>query len=63
MGDRLLTIKQVCERVPYTAMHIYRLMKLEQFPHRIRVGPNRVAWREADVQSWIDERVKASAAR
>jgi prophage regulatory protein len=58
--ERLLTISQVCDRVPYSRVHIYRLIKRGQFPDRVRVGPNRVGWREAAVQEWIRSKVTAS---
>jgi len=55
--ERLLTISQVCDRIPYSRVHIYRLMRRGEFPGRIRVGPNRVGWREADVERWIIEKI------
>lgn len=35
---------------------IYRLMKQNNFPRPIQLSTNRVAWRIADVLSWIDSR-------
>ena len=58
--ERLLTIAQVCERVPYSRVHIYRLVKRGEFPDRVRVGANRVGWLETAVAEWIRAKVKAS---
>jgi prophage regulatory protein len=56
---RLLTYNQVREKIPYTRQHLGRLEKAGLFPKRIRLGANRVAWIEAE----IDEHIDAAAAR
>ena len=35
---------------------ISRWVRQEKFPPPVRLGENIVAWREADVQEWLDER-------
>ena len=40
--------------IPYSPQHIARLEKLGQFPKRIKLGNNRVAWLESDIVDWID---------
>jgi len=42
--------------VPYSFMHIARLEVAGQFPQRIRLGANRVAWFADEIEAWIDER-------
>ena len=44
---RLLSKKQVREKVVYSVQHITRLEKDGKFPKRIRLGDNRVAWLES----------------
>lgn len=56
---RLLTIAQVCELVPYTRQHIYRLEAAGKFPRRVKLGENRVAWREVEIIEWIETRERA----
>lgn len=56
---RLLTIAQVCELVPYTRQHIYRLEAAGKFPRRVKLGENRVAWREVEIIDWIETRERA----
>ena len=50
---RLITKAELRGLVPYTPQHILRLEKRGQFPRRIQVGPNRVAWLLSEVESWI----------
>jgi len=59
--NRLLTLKQLKENkgVPYSREHLYRLEKSGKFPKRIRVGPNRIAWDESEVDAWLEERRQA----
>ena len=60
LPERLLTIAEVCERVPYSRVHIYRLIKRGEFPDRVRLGANRVGWLEAAIVEWIRSKVTAS---
>ena len=43
--------------IPYSHQHIARLEKAGQFPKRIRLGQNRVAWMQSEVEAWIEERL------
>jgi prophage regulatory protein len=54
--DRLLTLPQVRQIVPYSAMHLWRLEKDGKFPRRIKVGPNRVAWSQSEISKWVEVR-------
>ncbi len=53
---RILTMRQVCALTHYTPQHIYRLERAGAWPRRVRIGPNRVGWRLADVERWFAER-------
>ncbi|WP_233863682.1 helix-turn-helix transcriptional regulator [Paraburkholderia adhaesiva] len=46
--------------VPYSRMHLYRLVKAGQFPAPIRISSNRIAWRASSILAWIDAREMAS---
>jgi prophage regulatory protein len=62
-GLRIITKKELRALVPYTPQHIHRLEKAGRFPRRLQLGPNRVGWRLADIERWINERVtEASSA-
>ncbi|MDX2288423.1 MAG: AlpA family phage regulatory protein [Hyphomicrobiaceae bacterium] len=55
--NRLITQAELRTIVPYTPQHILRLEKRGQFPPRVHVGPNRVAWLLAEVEEWIAEKI------
>lgn len=57
-NQRLLSLKQVKELIPFSTMQIYRLEKKDAFPKRIKIGTNRVAWLEEDIQSWISSKIR-----
>ncbi|HTQ12545.1 MAG TPA: AlpA family phage regulatory protein [Rhizomicrobium sp.] len=46
--------------IPYSGQHIARLEAAGQFPKRIRLGQNRVAWLLAEVDEWIGVRIARS---
>lgn len=57
-GVRLITLGEVRDRVPYSKVHIYRLMERGEFPQSVEVGPQRVAWVESEIDEWIAERLR-----
>lgn len=44
--------------VPYSMQHILRLEKRGQFPARVAIGTNRVAWVRTEVMAWIETRMR-----
>ncbi len=54
---RLISKKEVRAKVSYSFAHIDRKEKAGQFPTRVRLGQNRVAWVEAEVDQWIEARI------
>ena len=54
---KVLSKKQVREKVLYSPQHIARLEKLGQFPKRIRLGRSRVGWIEDEVDDWLNQRI------
>lgn len=55
--NRLLSLEQVRHLIPYSASQIYRLEQQDRFPRRLRIGPNRVAWLENEVNNWLQQRI------
>ena len=49
-------LRTVCG-IPYSPQHIARLEAAGEFPKRIRLGQNRVAWLLKEVEEWLDERI------
>jgi len=56
-SNRLLSLEQVRHLIPYSASQIYRLEQQDRFPRRLRIGPNRVAWLENEVNNWLQQRI------
>ena len=56
---KFLMLPQVQEIVPYSASHIWRLERLGLFPRRIRLGGNRVAWLQSEVNGWVEDKLAA----
>lgn len=54
---RLLSKKQVREKVLYSPAHIARLEAAGRFPKRIRLGQGRVGWLEQEIDDWITRRL------
>ena len=54
MHERLIGFEEVKHRTSLSRNDIYRRMRDRLFPQPIKVGTRRVAWRESDVQAWID---------
>jgi predicted DNA-binding transcriptional regulator AlpA len=40
---------------------IYRLIPEGQFPRNYPLGGNRVAWRESDIDRWVEEKITAGS--
>lgn len=56
---KLLSKKALREKVVYSIQHITRLEQEGKFPKRIRLGDNRVAWLESEVDKWIEQKLLA----
>ena len=59
----LILSTEISELIPYSQNHLRRLEAKGQFPKRIRIGENRVAWLRAEVDNWIEARVNARNGR
>ena len=56
MTDRIISKIELLTLVPYGFAQITRMEKVETFPLRIKLGPNRIGWLLSEVQAWIAER-------
>ena len=54
--SRLIDHHELLSRVPYSRVQIWRLERQGRFPRRLRIGPNRVAWIESEIEGWINAR-------
>jgi prophage regulatory protein len=55
---KLIRFEGLKERgIPFSRVHIARLMKEGRFPRKIMIGANTVSWDEAEVDQYISDRV------
>ena len=52
----LLLASEVMEIAGISRSEIYRRIRTGTFPPPVRLGVQRVAWRQSDVQRWMAER-------
>ena len=52
---KLLKAQQVADLTSISRSHLHRLARDGKFPKPIKIGENRSAWLESDVQEWISE--------
>jgi prophage regulatory protein len=57
--DALLSWEALRDLIPLSRPQIWRLRSAGQFPKPIRLSPNRIAWKTADVLRWIESRPAA----
>ena len=62
-AKKFIVLPQVQEIVPYSASHIWRLERAGEFPQRVRLGGNRVAWLQSEVNSWVESKLAARTDR
>jgi len=46
----------VAARVSFHPVHIRRLVRNNKFPAPIRLGENRVAWIESEIDAWLENK-------
>jgi prophage regulatory protein len=45
--------------VPWTRKHLFYMEKDGRFPKRIPLGPNTIVWSAAEVDAFVESRMKA----
>lgn len=53
VSDRFVTMRAVLERVPLSKSEIYRRIKAGTFPSQIRIGAQRIAFLESEIDRWM----------
>lgn len=54
---RLIFPDEVRSISRYSAQHLRRLEENGEFPRRVRIGKNRIAWLRSEVEQWLDNRL------
>ena len=57
---RLLRVPDLCRKLGISRAQIYRLLSAGDFPKPLRLSERTRAWRESDIELWIDEREVAA---
>lgn len=57
---RLLRVSDLCKKLGISRAQIYRLLSAGDFPKPLRLSERTRAWRESDIELWIDEREVAA---
>lgn len=60
MFHQVLRIFEVSDRTGLPRSSIYAKIQTGDFPRPIKLGPRSVGWLEADINSWLDEKVSES---
>jgi prophage regulatory protein len=60
---RLIRRRAVESRTGYKKSQLYDLVKAGRFPAPVPLGGRAIAWVEAEVDEWIDERIRARNAK
>lgn len=58
--DRLMTRAEVEEAVGVSRSTIYELMRRDQFPRPLKIGPRNVRWVENEVAAWLQSRPRSN---
>ena len=45
-----------------SGIYVYMSRETDPFPRPIRLGPNSVGWRKAEIEAWLDTRERAGSA-
>lgn len=56
---RLIKISTVVDKIGQSKGWIYKRIRDGEFPKQVSFGPGAVAWVEAEVDGWIDERINS----
>ena len=54
--SRLLSWRDVAERIPLSRTTIWHLRRAGAFPEPTKISDRRIAWREDEINAWIDAR-------
>ena len=53
---RLISFREVAQRVGLSRSSVWRMERVGQFPKRRRLSVNRVAWWEPEIEEWLRSR-------
>lgn len=57
---QILRLPAVCRATGLDRSMVYQLEAANRFPRRIKIGARAVGWIEAEIQSWLADRITTS---
>lgn len=60
MNPILIKSKDLQKRMGIPSTTLYRWMDAGTFPKPIKIGPRRVAFRQSDIDKWLEEKSEAA---
>jgi prophage regulatory protein len=57
MEDRLMRLKMVLSKVPISRSTLYLWMKDGKFPRPVDLGGRIAAWKESDINKWLNDKM------
>ncbi len=57
---QILRLPAVCRATGLGRSMVYQLEAANRFPRRIKIGARAVGWIEAEIQSWLADRITTS---
>lgn len=63
MADTLIRLPAVLAKTGLSRGTLYLRLTQDDFPRQVRLGPRSVAWIEAEVDAWIEQKIAERDAR
>lgn len=61
--ERLLNRQDVERRIGLTRSTLYRLMRCDDFPLPVQIGPRSFRWLPSEIEAWIETRPRSNGER
>ena len=58
-SDTFILAQELTGLVPFSPNHLRRLEAQGDFPRRVSIGANRIAWLRDEVEQWLAVRMEA----
>ena len=56
VDDRIISSKELTQRIPLNRTSIYRMVRQGRFPPPIQITASRIGWRLSTVLAWMADR-------
>ena len=59
VSDRIVGERECREITDLSRTSRWRMMQRDEFPQKVRIGPNRTGWKLSSILDWLDQREAA----